>query len=111
MLPIENFLQENWVEEDEKYLRVMESHPEKSRIPNAQCGHIHPEQMSAAVCRRPIARYTHHYFNSDVYRGSKFGTPDRKAVTLQVRPQNLLTHGTTSQRGERHVTTKLRFQL
>lgn len=35
MLPIENFLQENWVEEGEKYLRVMESHPEKSRIPNA----------------------------------------------------------------------------
>lgn len=47
MLPIENFLQENWVEEGEKYLRVMESHPNKSRIPNAECGYVHPKQMSA----------------------------------------------------------------
>lgn len=91
MLPIENFLQENWVEEGEKYLRVMESHPEKSRLPNAQCGHVPPKPMSAAVCCRPTAHYTHHYFNSEVYRGSKFGTPDQNAVTLQVRPQNLLT--------------------
>lgn len=74
-------------------------------------GTFYPQKNICTISCRPIPYYTHYCFNNEVYRGSNFCTPDQDALTLQLRLQNLLTCGTTSQEGERHVTAKLRFQL
>lgn len=72
---------------------------------------FYQNRVSTAMSCWPTERHAHYWLSKEVYRRSEFQTPDRDAVTLRQRLRDLLTHGSTSQGGEKRAAPTLRFQL